>query len=154
MIHPLRRELTQHRPADWNTRQEYRSRQGWAAEGKDVLSPVPVGRWGIAAEKVLAASRSDVSCVDRTWTDRGGYVQGFEQRFDPSGFAIAEEEVVTLDPLFQWVLHCAREALRDAGARGDWHPGRRHLRQPVLSFRIDGALCRVRLDVRTVRPAG
>ena len=83
--------------------------------GKDVLSPAPAGRWRIAAEHVLADSRSDASCVDRTWTNRGGYVQGFEQRFDPSGFAIAEAEVATLDPLFQWVLHGAREALRDAG---------------------------------------
>jgi acyl transferase domain-containing protein/3-hydroxymyristoyl/3-hydroxydecanoyl-(acyl carrier protein) dehydratase/1-acyl-sn-glycerol-3-phosphate acyltransferase len=49
------------------------------------------------------------------WTDRGGYVQGFEQRFDASGFAIAEEELAGLDPLFKWVLHSAREALRDAG---------------------------------------
>jgi len=83
--------------------------------GKDVVGPTPSGRWGIAAEQVLAASSAESSCPDRTWTDRGGYVSGFEQRFDPSGFAIAEEEVAALDPLFQWVLHTAREALLDSG---------------------------------------
>ena len=66
--------------------------------GRDVLGSAPADRWGIAAEHVLA---SGTSCADRMWTDRGGYVQGFEQRFDPSGFAIAEEAVTGLDPLFQ-----------------------------------------------------
>jgi len=80
--------------------------------GKDVICSAPVGRWGIKAEHMLA---SGASCADRTWTDRGGYVQGFEQHFDPSGFAVTEEEVLRLDPLFQWLLHTAREALRDAG---------------------------------------
>ncbi|MBW2389030.1 MAG: beta-ketoacyl synthase, partial [Deltaproteobacteria bacterium] len=85
--------------------------------GKDVIGPAPADRWGIAAEHALAASRSDASCPDRAWTDHGGYVREFEQRFDPSGFAIAEEDVAALDPLFRWVLHTAREALRDAGPR-------------------------------------
>lgn len=80
--------------------------------GKDVLCSAPAGRWRIAPEQVLA---SDSSCADRSWTDRGGYVKGFEQRFEASGFAIPEQDVTTLDPLFQWVLHSAREALRDAG---------------------------------------
>jgi acyl transferase domain-containing protein/3-hydroxymyristoyl/3-hydroxydecanoyl-(acyl carrier protein) dehydratase/1-acyl-sn-glycerol-3-phosphate acyltransferase len=80
--------------------------------GNDVLTTVPAGRWGMEAHDVLA---SGASCADRTWTDRGGYVHGFEQRFDPRGFAVAAEEVERLDPLFQWLLHTAREALRDAG---------------------------------------
>ncbi|MBW1883170.1 MAG: beta-ketoacyl synthase, partial [Deltaproteobacteria bacterium] len=80
--------------------------------GKDVLGSAPAGRWGLAAEHALARGSS---CADRSWTDRGGYVQGFEELFDPSGFAIAEEEIARLDPLFQWVLHSARQALRDAG---------------------------------------
>ncbi|MFT5695664.1 MAG: acyl transferase domain-containing protein, partial [Myxococcota bacterium] len=55
------------------------------------------------------------SAADRAWTDRGGYVEGFEACFDPSGFAIEAADLVPLDPLFKWVLHTAREALRDAG---------------------------------------
>ncbi|MBW1883212.1 MAG: beta-ketoacyl synthase, partial [Deltaproteobacteria bacterium] len=80
--------------------------------GKDVLGSAPAGRWGLASEHALARGSS---CADRSWTDRGGYVQAFEEIFDPSGFAIAEKEITRLDPLFQWVLHSAREALRDAG---------------------------------------
>ena len=87
--------------------------------GKDVIRPAPVDRWRIAAEHVLDASGSNTSCPDRAWTDRGGYVRGFEQRFDPSGFAVAEKDVLALDPLFQWVLHTAREALRDARTRAN-----------------------------------
>lgn len=57
-------------------------------------------------------SPSDTS-GDRTWTDRGGYVRGFDERFDPSGFGMPVKEVLGLDPLFQWTLHVAREAMRD-----------------------------------------
>jgi len=81
-------------------------------EGRDVLGPVPHGRWGIEAEQVLA---SGASADDRSWTDRGGYVHGFDQCFDPNGFAIEPADLEPLDPLFKWVLHTAREALRDAG---------------------------------------
>ena len=81
-------------------------------EGRDVLRPVPEARWGIAPERVLAKG---TSAADRSWTDRGGYVEGFEECFDPSGFAIESADLSPLDPLFKWVLHTAREALRDAG---------------------------------------
>lgn len=80
--------------------------------GKDVLSPAPSDRWGMPDGQALA---SGDSCADRSWTDRGGYVQGFEERFDPKGFGLDEHEVLGLDPLFQWLLHTGREALQDAG---------------------------------------
>ena len=81
-------------------------------EGRDVLRPVTVGRWGIESERVLA---NNGSAEDRSWTDRGGYVDGFDECFDPTGFALESDKLLCLDPLFQWVLHTAREALRDAG---------------------------------------
>ena len=87
----------------------------WEAvrDGRDLLSSVPGGRWRVATELVLTddPARAD----DHTWTDRGGYVEGFEQAFDPSGFAVSAGDLEPLDPLFHWVLHCGREALRDAG---------------------------------------
>ena len=51
---------------------------------------------------------------DRTWTNRGGYVRGFDEHFDPSGFGLPVKEILGLDPLFQWTLHVAREAMRDS----------------------------------------
>ena len=44
---------------------------------------------------------------------RGGFVTGFD--FDPAGFRLAPEYLDGLDSVFQWSLHVAREALRDAG---------------------------------------
>ena len=38
--------------------------------------------------------------------------------FDPSGFELQADEILRLDPVFQWVLHTAREALRDSGHNG------------------------------------
>ncbi|HUP22947.1 MAG TPA: beta-ketoacyl synthase N-terminal-like domain-containing protein, partial [Thermoanaerobaculia bacterium] len=52
---------------------------------------------------------------DRTWSDRGGSVLGFDEVFDPRGFLVPPEELVGLDPLFLWTLHTARAALADAG---------------------------------------
>ena len=85
------------------------------AAGRDLLTAVPDGRWRTDSLRMLCTGEESVA--DRTWSDRGGYVEGFEQLFDAAGFAIAADEIRDLDPVFKWVLHCAREALRDAGAR-------------------------------------
>ncbi len=53
---------------------------------------------------------------DKFYCPYGGYVRGFEM--DPSGFRVSEETVLGLDHVFQWSLHVAREALRDAGYLG------------------------------------
>ncbi len=81
--------------------------------GDDLISQVPPGRWKVDTADVLCEGPDDSG--DRTWSDRGGYVHGFEATFDPSGFAIPADEIVALDPVFQWTFHTAREALRDAG---------------------------------------
>ncbi|HEX5760467.1 MAG TPA: beta-ketoacyl synthase N-terminal-like domain-containing protein, partial [Thermoanaerobaculia bacterium] len=83
------------------------------AAGRDLVSTAPPGRWGVPRGLVLADAGAAPD--DRAWSDRGGYVRGFETVFDPAGFGLPPEEVLGLDPLFQWVLHTARAALRDAG---------------------------------------
>ena len=45
----------------------------------------------------------------------GGLVGDFAASFDATGFALDAEEIIRLDPLYQWVLHAARQALREAG---------------------------------------
>ncbi|MFT7598660.1 MAG: acyl transferase domain-containing protein, partial [Acidimicrobiales bacterium] len=87
----------------------------WKAvvDGRDLTSRVPSDRWGLAPEDVLCEGPAD--SADRTWSDRGGYVQGFDSVFDPEGFAISADEIRSLDPVFQWTFHTARAALRDAG---------------------------------------
>ena len=86
--------------------------------GRSALSAAPggpEGRWGLSRE--LAMGRVE-DALDRTWSDVGGYVRGFEAGFDPSGFRIDAETIAALDPLFQWVLAGVRQALGgDAPAR-------------------------------------
>jgi len=81
--------------------------------GDDLITSVPADRWNIAPVDVMCAPGDD--STDRTWSDRGGYVSGFDDLFDPTGFAVPVDELDGLDPLFHWTLHTARAALRDAG---------------------------------------
>ena len=80
--------------------------------GRDCLSRAPEDRWGMA--KALAMGTVEAS-ADSTWSDVGGYVNGFSRAFDPTGFALPADEVRELDPVFQMVLHGTREALRGSG---------------------------------------
>jgi len=84
-------------------------------EGADLVSRAPPGRWRLRHE--LVCSGTD-SAQDAAWTDRGGYVEGFDTVFDPSGFALPAEQVQQLDTLARWLLHVSREALREAGVEG------------------------------------
>ncbi|MFF5897468.1 beta-ketoacyl synthase N-terminal-like domain-containing protein [Streptomyces argenteolus] len=76
------------------------------------LSPVPEGRWRLPHRWAMGTVDDH---LDRTWTDVGGYVRDFEAAFDPNGFLVTPEEILGLDPLFHWVLHGTRQALREAG---------------------------------------
>lgn len=86
----------------------------WEAveKGSDLLGEAPPDRWGLDPRRVTGTFED---ATDKTWSRRGGYVEGFEALFDPEGFAIPAEEVSALDPLVQWLLHCGREALEGAG---------------------------------------
>ena len=80
-------------------------------EARDLLGSAPAGRWRIDPD--LIRGPVDAPDPDRAWSDRGGYVEGFG--FDPAGFELPAEHLLQLDPLFQWLLHCGRAALADAG---------------------------------------
>jgi acyl transferase domain-containing protein/3-hydroxymyristoyl/3-hydroxydecanoyl-(acyl carrier protein) dehydratase len=81
--------------------------------GEDLLTQAPADRWGIDRDLILFPRQREPR--DAMWSDRGGYVKGFASVFDPGGFAVDAEQLLPLDPLFHWVLHGGREALRDAG---------------------------------------
>ncbi|HJU38659.1 MAG TPA: polyketide synthase, partial [Tahibacter sp.] len=85
-------------------------------DGRDLVSRVPADRWRLSPEHALCAP--DAPRPDRTWSDRGGYVDGFASVWNPDGFAVAAAELDGLDPLVHWTLHCAREALRETRAAG------------------------------------
>ncbi|MDP7033909.1 MAG: beta-ketoacyl synthase N-terminal-like domain-containing protein [Planctomycetota bacterium] len=81
-------------------------------QGRDLLTAANEYRWRLSRRNALGDEKRS---TDRTWSDRGGYVEGFAQHFDPNGFSLPAAEIESLDPLFQWLLHTGREALRDAG---------------------------------------
>ncbi|WP_405386111.1 beta-ketoacyl synthase N-terminal-like domain-containing protein [Streptomyces sp. NBC_01102] len=85
------------------------------AAGRRSLSAVPDDRWRLPRQWAMGSVDDH---LDRTWTDVGGYVRGFDSTFDPGGFLIGPEQILGLDPLFRWVLHGARQALTEAGREG------------------------------------
>jgi len=91
--------------------------------GRDLTSRTPAGRWGLSPSRLLRDAKDPQGSKDAAWTDRGGYVDGFESVFNPSGFHVDASLIQSLDPLFQWVLHTGREALHDAGVRDTTRTG-------------------------------
>ncbi|NGO81080.1 acyltransferase domain-containing protein, partial [Streptomyces sp. YC504] len=91
------------------------------AEGRIRLGRVPEGRWGLSPERAIG--QPGMYEPDRAWHDIGGYVEGFDEQFDPTGFALPAENLSVLDPSVRWVLHTAREALREAGYEAGPAPG-------------------------------
>ncbi|MCA9494182.1 MAG: polyketide synthase, partial [Myxococcales bacterium] len=102
------------------------------AAGRDLLSDAPPERWGLPRE--LALTDDPAHSRDRAWSARGGYVSGFDfaavAAQDP--FRRPAEDLLALDPLFHWVLHTGRQALRMAGHDGS--PARASVVMGNLSF--------------------
>ena len=87
------------------------------ADSRVAITPASEGLWGIAKDRVMGGA--DDASGDRAWSDRGGYVTDWERHVDTRGFGIEAASLDALDPLYRWVLHVAREAMRDAGFTGD-----------------------------------
>ncbi len=86
----------------------------WKAvlENRDLVSPASDDYWRLDKQAIL--TDPDGQTQDHAWSDSGGYVRGFADRFDPNGFTLPAEEIETLDPLFHWVLYGVREAMKSA----------------------------------------
>ncbi|MER5176973.1 beta-ketoacyl synthase N-terminal-like domain-containing protein [Streptomyces sp. NPDC002896] len=85
------------------------------AAGRVSLSSAPDGRWRLPRSLAMGTAEDP---TDRTWTDMGGYVRGFGSVFEPDAYLVGPERITGLDPVFQWVLHGARQALHDSGQQG------------------------------------
>jgi len=99
------------------------------AAQRDLLASAPAGRWGLDPGDVLVGA--DADAADGCWSDRGGYVRGFEDVWNAEGFGLPAQELQGLDRGVRWLLHCAREALR--GVQG-WNPARTDAILGNLSF--------------------
>lgn len=82
----------------------------WSAVRKerDLLGPAPVGAWRLSPDRAAPPGAGPI-------LDRGGYIRGFEEVFEPGGFHLPVEEVLGLDPSTAWLLHAGQAALREAG---------------------------------------
>ena len=83
------------------------------SRGDDAITSAPEGYWGVDSEFV--ATKAEDPAPDATWTDRGGFVRGFDDSFDPQGFELPADQLTDLDPVFQWGLYAGRQALEGAG---------------------------------------
>lgn len=83
-------------------------------DARVLIDEAPDGAWGIDSRR-LVHPRSPGPGAEYVVSNRGGYVTGFDQVFDPARFADRVEHPERLDPLVQWLLHCADRALADAG---------------------------------------
>jgi acyl transferase domain-containing protein/3-hydroxymyristoyl/3-hydroxydecanoyl-(acyl carrier protein) dehydratase len=75
-------------------------------DGRSTISAPPPEEWRLEPSVDRAALMREIA------NERGGYVRGFEDVFDPLGFNCDPK---TLDPVFTWTLHSARQALESAG---------------------------------------
>ena len=78
--------------------------------GRDMIRGVPRGRWRM--DEGLAHCDEG---IDGTWSDRGGYVEGFDALFEPEAYGLESSLVTSLDELFQWVLYTGHQAFTQAG---------------------------------------
>ncbi|MGB3475597.1 MAG: beta-ketoacyl synthase N-terminal-like domain-containing protein [Mycobacterium sp.] len=91
-------------------------------DGRDALGSPGPDYWGVSPARVLCAP-TDAPELDHTWSDRGGYVRGFDDAFDPRGLLLEADDLAGLDPLYRWGIEAARQALDSAGWRAGEVPG-------------------------------
>jgi 3-oxoacyl-(acyl-carrier-protein) synthase/3-hydroxymyristoyl/3-hydroxydecanoyl-(acyl carrier protein) dehydratase len=80
--------------------------------GRSLLSEPEMDRWRVSREQ------AETNRGGERWSLRAGYVHGFEQRFDPSEYAVGREEWLQMDRMVHWMLHAAGEAIRTSGTNG------------------------------------
>ena len=83
-------------------------------DARVLVAPAPPGAWGLDAQRLIHP-RAPGPGVEHVVSDRGGYVTGFADVFDPARWSDRVEAPERLDPLVQWLLHCAGGALEEAG---------------------------------------
>lgn len=88
------------------------SRQFWnnLIGKRDTRGTATYAQMGVDPQKYFG-KKGD---VDKFYCMRGGYITDFN--FDANGFALDAAFLNELDDIYQWSLHAAREALRDANA--------------------------------------
>ena len=84
--------------------------------GRTAIQSADPGSWSLDHRRIVAHPGQDL--VNRAVTDHGGYVSGFAEKFDPTGFQFTEQEVLALDTNVQWLLESSRQALAECARTG------------------------------------
>jgi len=79
-----------------------------------LIDEAPGDAWGLDSRR-LVHERAPGPSQEYVVSNRGGYVTGFDDVFDVAYFADRIPGAERLDPLTQWLLHCTRTALAEAG---------------------------------------
>jgi 3-oxoacyl-(acyl-carrier-protein) synthase/3-hydroxymyristoyl/3-hydroxydecanoyl-(acyl carrier protein) dehydratase len=93
------------------------------AQGRDVLGAPPQRYWDVSPDRIVRDGIDEPS-FDHSWSDRGGYVRGFEGAFDSNGYLLDADSLQSLDSLYLWTLYAARQAIQSAGWQVGEVPGR------------------------------
>lgn len=83
-------------------------------DARILIDEAPPGAWGLDSRR-LVHERAPGPSQEYVVSNKGGYVTGFDQIFDAAHFSDRIPEVERLDPLTQWLLHCTRTVLAEAG---------------------------------------
>lgn len=79
-------------------------------EQKDSTSLATAEEMGVDPKIFYSSHKGQ---IDKYYCTRGGYVRNFQ--FDPTGYNITPDILQKLDPLYQWSLYVAKQALQDSG---------------------------------------
>ena len=79
------------------------------ARGVDAAREVPDGRWTVSAGDVFDPTPG---APDKVYSTRACFIEGFE--LDPTGLALEESFLQSLDPMFHLALHAGRQAFESA----------------------------------------
>lgn len=88
----------------------------WEAveQGRDLTTPAPKSAWPVEPDKIIGPDGEAFRNGSRQVPQRGGFITGFDEVFNTSGFRIPEDEVATLDRSVRWLFDVARQAMRQA----------------------------------------
>ncbi|MEO1225739.1 MAG: beta-ketoacyl synthase N-terminal-like domain-containing protein [Pseudomonadota bacterium] len=84
------------------------------AGGQDLTTSAPRGAWLVDPADIIGPDGESFRDGTRPAPRRGGFVTGFEDVFDPTGFQLPAEDVVSLDRSVQWLFEATRQAVTDA----------------------------------------
>lgn len=83
-------------------------------DGRSAVSSTTPIDWRINQGPIVITPAELEGGAEGIFSNCGGYVSGFEQVFDPTGFYLDPDLINALDPQNHWLLHTSREALRSA----------------------------------------